>query len=644
MLILLILFIYLTLLFTNSGILTELLVKKTIKNRMPELIISSFFYFWIGLSLISISLGFIHFFSKIGLNAHLFILFFNVLLSCIFYTDIKAKWFAIIEKIKQLPWLYYLAFTFILIVIVIASTDGPIYNLDPARYHNQCLEWAKQYPLVPGIANLHVRFGSFCNWHLMYAFMDFGPFEGKSYHIFNGLILTHFYAFTLYHLFQLRKKCSFLSLFIVGSMLFFSYHLYFIYYWSLSCLTPDIAASLLSFIGFSFFMKHISGIDNRRHIIFLTMLLSIIVFTGFSFKMNGVFGCILFLYPFWKLFIKDKINFSIKELILICSIPLIIGGFRLIQSEITSGYMMFPITSLDLFSPDWQAKETSVHGYQIAIHLAPVMIADEPFSQEVIDLVNKSQFLAFWRWFKHQLTYASMSYFILALLSFIPLLCAISFKSIKPYLEKYFIPLIFSYVCLIFWFISAPDIRFGMQNVAMLLGFNLAFLIMVLKDCIQIIQKILFPTILVIFGLLSLQTFVQLTPISISKNHVKYPFKVFSYFYDRQDFTTLLGTPETTYKKVLIDNSFYINYPDYSTDYLKYGRAEGFAPPYFDEETINNEKDPFKKGVMIGENSGVSVLLWNTPLPATRSLYPGLEMRTDDIRNGYRINPTVRNN
>jgi hypothetical protein len=63
---------------------------------------------------------------------------------------------------------------------------------DTALYHWQGVRWARLYPAVPGLANLFGPLG-FNNSAFLYdAVLDVGPWEGRSYHLANGLFVLVF--------------------------------------------------------------------------------------------------------------------------------------------------------------------------------------------------------------------------------------------------------------------------------------------------------------------------------------------------------------------------------------------------------------------------------------------------------------------
>jgi hypothetical protein len=65
---------------------------------------------------------------------------------------------------------------------------GPCNYGDSGLYHISAVQWANEHKVVPGLANLHVRFG-FNNSSFLYdAMLSWGPWQGRSGHIANGLL------------------------------------------------------------------------------------------------------------------------------------------------------------------------------------------------------------------------------------------------------------------------------------------------------------------------------------------------------------------------------------------------------------------------------------------------------------------------
>ena len=61
---------------------------------------------------------------------------------------------------------------------------------DDYRYEFQAIRWFHDYPLVPGLANLHGRIGFNNSHHLFAALLSAGPWRGSVNRIFNGMFIV----------------------------------------------------------------------------------------------------------------------------------------------------------------------------------------------------------------------------------------------------------------------------------------------------------------------------------------------------------------------------------------------------------------------------------------------------------------------
>lgn len=69
------------------------------------------------------------------------------------------------------------------------SAIGPIVSYDSGLYHLQAIQWAHDYPAVPGLANLHHRFGFTSAWFPYVSTLGVGPWHGQTSHIATGSVL-----------------------------------------------------------------------------------------------------------------------------------------------------------------------------------------------------------------------------------------------------------------------------------------------------------------------------------------------------------------------------------------------------------------------------------------------------------------------
>ena len=89
-------------------------------------------------------------------------------------------------ELQHLPWVVAFGLT----VFWLANASlSPLENWDSALYHLQAIQWAEQYPAIPGIANLYGPL-AFNNASFLYgALLNAGPWQDHAYVLANGLLV-----------------------------------------------------------------------------------------------------------------------------------------------------------------------------------------------------------------------------------------------------------------------------------------------------------------------------------------------------------------------------------------------------------------------------------------------------------------------
>lgn len=84
------------------------------------------------------------------------------------------------------------------LALLLSTAKQPL-HYDTDLYHAPTIRWLENYPIVPGLANLHYRFGYNSNWHLLSAFFGFNFFDFQTLHVLNGWLVWIFglFAFSL---------------------------------------------------------------------------------------------------------------------------------------------------------------------------------------------------------------------------------------------------------------------------------------------------------------------------------------------------------------------------------------------------------------------------------------------------------------
>jgi len=356
---------------------------------------------------------------------------------------------------KSSPYVSILAIICLLSAIVYAS--GPVTSFDTGLYHAQAVKWIKEYGIVPGLGNLHHRLAFNSSWFHLAAFFDILVFSGKSYHLVNVIayalaLIIVFSGFV--NIFEGYLSLTNILKCLIALPLCVDRDLSLGFIPSLS---PDLIVFI--FIVYAFILtincleqnqesddKKLSSLDESC---ILVICLSLFLPT---IKLSSLPVVLL------PLFILTKPeNRGWKKLLFSGLVSLVILFPFLVSNVILSGYLVFPFPALDLFSFDWkipyeQADRVRRSIRYFAIHPMP------GYTDWSIGDMSTLEWIRFW------LTHGGQNPIYRWLIySFVPATIFFFFCSKRKLgicLNILVIQIILL-LGLIFWFFSAPALRFG---------------------------------------------------------------------------------------------------------------------------------------------------------------------------------------
>jgi hypothetical protein len=275
----------------------------------------------------------------------------------------------------------------------------------------------------------------------------------------------------------------------------------------------------------------------------------------------------------FKLSAAKKITWLLKLSAFAC---LIIVPW-LIRNVIISGYLLFPVPLLDIFSVDWKVPMDILVAEKQHVSNAPRMISEDFAYVDQLPFISK---ITLWI---PRLWAGNLIDFILIFLAFISPLFAwlmVRKSSIK---NPSFVVWVIAYAGLWFWLIGSPDVRFGFP---------------------YIISSILFP--LLFFAkryLLPNKSFIVFIPVIV----------VLCFYYDYKALKML----------ALYQASDWIYKPLKHPEYLK-----------------NNDMKTFKY-VLLNNNTKLYIHdsthhTINAPLPSCAPYREGIRMRGNTLQEGFR--------
>jgi hypothetical protein len=343
-------------------------------------------------------------------------------------------------KREKNSWFLGCLFCFSLMILILNA--GPVLMDDTDSYHIQMVKWIQEYGSVPGIANLHLRFGLNSSWFASIAQFSFPLKSFNIYGTLNGLLSFWlcFYFLEIFfysHCSNEKKSDKFkLACFVIFALCLLN--------WSM--IRGSASSANYDFISTCcIIVLFIDLYENQNEIPIEWLIWPVYLFTVRMMNFPLFILSLLFIFSFLK-------PVSIKKLLLV----FFLGGFIivpfLIRNIILSGYLFFPIYQLDFFSFDWKADKMNME--EIGNYIKYFNRVNPMFQlMSVTERQNFPNWISGWyrylfRFDKLILTFSFFGYTFLLF----------SIKKMKNRLLRVFL---FAMICqLISWFFIGPDPRF----------------------------------------------------------------------------------------------------------------------------------------------------------------------------------------
>ncbi len=245
-----------------------------------------------------------------------------------------------------------IAFTGVMAVLAVWVASWamlPPVNYDSGLYHFNVIRWLNEYPLVPGLGNLHGRLAYNQSFFTYAASVNFYPLFPHGHNVANSFLLLLFLAECLHALFfpsggeHGDKSGSSAVLFLPLSML--PVLVFIAVTNSLSSPTPDIAAAVLSLALFYYFARHIALRTSDAAASFLPVIL-ILSATAITFKLSLLAYAstvsILSIILAWDAVMKKWKSGGYRKHVLYL-FPCLILAIWISRGLILSGYPAYPV-------------------------------------------------------------------------------------------------------------------------------------------------------------------------------------------------------------------------------------------------------------------------------------------------------------
>lgn len=472
--------------------------------------------------------------------------------------------------------LFMLVAAFFLLAMLMKSA-GPTGFYDCGLYYVQTMRWVQQFPITPGLANLHIRFGNASLWHIFSAAYDL-PFLWKgNFDSLGELMLFWFLCFHAWQVFALQGFERYLSLGLIMAATLFTVALP-------GSPSPDLACGVLGMHTLWQFRKFLRFWNPQEPNQLNTRGLTLFV--------QSLFLCGIKLSATPFLLIAAVVSFLIlregwyRQLSKLLLLGIAAIGAMILRSYFLSGWLFFPLWQGPV-SPEWQAGETTVTRYLNGIkgfarHIPSSVEFNAGLSYEKIAAQPISVWLPVWA---AERTITDWIFVLGGLAGWLFLFWYAGNKVRKKFSSQW--PLVFftwlSGMMLLFWFANAPDPRFGMAAIGSGFSYFIASVMIRLEFLIPQISKLNRP-VLVLFSLLVL--YLYRDERAVKENH---------------------WIPAKYMRPAL--SSFPVS-----------EEASGFTPSEY-------QPNPWLDDDMC----------WDAPLPCAVDRVPGLQLRGKGLKDGFLI-------
>ena len=329
-----------------------------------------------GISFLITILSFFSLFINIGIEVHFIILALAVIIVFKHRRQLKAILanyvLRLVKKNRYLKGIYFLIFMIALFYAVI-----PIYHPDTAYYHAQIIQWIEKFKVVPGLANINPVFGYNQSIYLVSAFFSFSFLNIEPFHLINSFLFLLLLTRLTFIIFEKKENC-----FFAGALLVF--FLYTFYYFVSSCGTDLPAYIFCTYIILIFIDLDKFDLQLNSVLIFfftiivLTIKLSVLPIVIFS----GV------------LIIKNLKKAKVKVKLVLFSLLILILAPWVTRNVILTGYLVYPVSSIDVFNFDWKIPKEKVEIQKNFIKSWAIM----PFQKEFPKKNVNNQSLSMLEW------------------------------------------------------------------------------------------------------------------------------------------------------------------------------------------------------------------------------------------------------
>lgn len=278
-------------------------------------------------------------FAQVGLIANIILVVICLVTACLYKKRLRVLFQGVLEKFRDGK----AVFLILLFLLFAYGTSRGIIHYDTGLYHAQSIRWIEEYGVVKGLGNLHCRLAYNSASFALSALYSFAFLGGLSYHAAAG-----FFAFLLAavcsELAELKKRKSLKPSDFARVMGI--YYLLMIFDEMIS----PASDYFMVLTAFYLIIRWMDLLEEKEQTVFPYAMLCVLGIFLLTIKLSAALIILLVIKPAMAL-LREK---RWKEIAVYFFLGIMTALPFLIRNVILSGWLVYPFTGIDLFSPDWK--------------------------------------------------------------------------------------------------------------------------------------------------------------------------------------------------------------------------------------------------------------------------------------------------
>lgn len=307
---------------------------------------------------------------------------------------------------------------------------------DAGYYHYQQIRWNEEYSVVPGLANFEDRYGFNSNYLLLSAIFTLRFMFGEPVYMLQSLLFVLLLCWAMVNFFRSGYNIHYLIILLL---------LFFTLLWG-GYMLADTSTDIIPLLCiFYYLVKTALKPQWLSQQYLMAFLLPV---TMITFKVSTAFFCLISLGILIYL-IKQRRGRVIYFLLTISAVTVLLW---LVRNVIISGYLVYPMYNIDLFSFDWKVPEGTAALQKLHIYNWAQFIFDVEYIYRTFKMGLSGNWLEFFN-----------SAFTLALFAFVlisPVIVIYTILKKGRLCKRIYYLYVISLICIVFGMVSAPDFRF----------------------------------------------------------------------------------------------------------------------------------------------------------------------------------------